>query len=51
MVTTTDDDEKKWKVVKSIVRLDEGGSYKGSLRLWMRDGEVVSYTEEDDMDT
>ena len=39
MVTTTDDDEKKWSGVKSGVRLDEGGSYKGSLRLWMRDGE------------
>jgi len=39
LTTTTDDDEKKLSDVKSRVRLDEGGSYKGSLRLWMRDGE------------
>ena len=39
LTTTTDDDEKKLSDVKSRVRLDEAGSYKGSLRLWMRDGE------------
>jgi len=39
-VTFIDDDEKNWNGVKSGARLDEGGGfYKGSLRLWLRDGE------------
>jgi len=39
-VTFIDDDEKNWNGVKSGARLDEGGGfYKGSSRLWLRDGE------------
>jgi len=39
-VTFTDDDEKKRNDVKSGAKLDEsGGFYKGSSRLWLRDGE------------
>ena len=36
VTTTTDDDEKKWS---GRVTLEGGGLYKGSLGLWLRDGE------------